>query len=99
VGLLIELGQLAITLTVSGVVAFLVGPTYVVIATLVIATCLVLLYEAAKSHSASVGKPIKLVELGSIAVTAIVFGAIWPAIPLVFTWKRSGGALVDDVEQ
>lgn len=99
---LIELGQIAVALFVSGAVATLVGSVYVAVAALVIATCAVLLFEAARQRSVIVEVPLGLGELLSIAGASIVFGLVWPAIPLILTWKHvdaasgSGGAGADD---
>ena len=87
---LIELGQIAITLITSGVVALLVGPAYLAVALLVMATCCVLLYDAARR--VVVQEPLDLQELALIAGSSFVFGMIWPSIPLVLTWKRFGDA-------
>jgi len=86
---LLELGQLALALVISGVVASFVGPTYVAVSLLVTATCMVLLLDSAHRASAITEKPVDAIEVAGIAGTAFMFGLIWPAIPLIFTWKRA----------
>lgn len=93
---LVEVGQITIALFVSGAVAVLVGPTYAAVAILVMATCAVLLLDAARQRSTVIEVPLGLGEILSIAGTSIVFGAIWPAIPIVLTWKRLDAAVDDD---
>jgi hypothetical protein len=88
VQLLVGLVQLVIALVLSGAVAVLVGPAYVAVAALVLATCMVLLLDAAKQRSVTTEKPISVIDVAHIAGSAVVFGLIWPAIPLIFTWKR-----------
>jgi hypothetical protein len=96
VKLLVEVSQLAITLIVSGVVAFFVGAqVYIPIASLVLMTCMALLFDAGKRHSEATEDPIGLLTAMQIAGTSVVFGIIWPAIPLIFTWRRAG--LLDEV--
>lgn len=93
--LLVEICQLAITLLVSGVVAFLVGAqVYIPIASLVLMTCVVLLFDAGKRHSEATEDPIGLLTAMQIAGTSVIFGLVWPAIPLIFTWRRA--ALLDE---
>jgi hypothetical protein len=89
VQLLAELGQIVITLVVSGVVAFLVGPAYAAIAMLVMAMCLVLLYQTAKEINSIAKAHVRFGELCQIVGTATVFGAIWPAIPVILALRRA----------
>lgn len=86
--LFVELLRITFALAVSGAVAFWVGPTYIAVSALVLMVCLILLVEAASQHSAVVKIPVSLSEVLHIIATSLVFGTIWPAIPLIFTWRR-----------
>jgi hypothetical protein len=87
---LVDLAQLAIALTVSGAVVVWVGPTYVAVAALVMATCAVLLFDAARQQSVVSETPIGFLPVLHMLGTSFVFGLIWPSIPLIFTWRRVG---------
>lgn len=93
---LVEVGQIAIALVLSGVVATLVGPTYLAVSALVIATCIVVLLDVAHQRSKIIEVPIDLVEVLRIAATSVVFGIVWPAIPVILTWKRGEGFRDED---
>ncbi|MGH7177098.1 MAG: hypothetical protein ACREJC_06955 [Tepidisphaeraceae bacterium] len=93
---LVEVGQIAVALLLSGAILTLVGPTYLAVAALVTATCIVVLLDVAHQRSKIIEVPIDLVEVLRIAATAIVFGIVWPAIPLILTWKRGEQSLDGD---
>jgi hypothetical protein len=88
--LLFEIGQLAVALAVSGAVANLIGTVYIAVGALVLATCMALLYDAARQRGEITEEPITFWSLAHMAGTSIVFGLIWPSIPLIFTWRRVG---------
>jgi hypothetical protein len=86
---LTALGQIVFALFISGAVAVFVGPTYVAVAILVTMTSVVLLYEAARRHV--IDEPLDIQELLLITGSSIVFGVIWPSIPLILTLRKSAG--------
>jgi hypothetical protein len=88
VPLLIDLAQLAFALAISGAVAAVVGATYIAVAALVMATCVVLLFDTAKQQSAGTETPIRILSALHMLGTALVFGMIWPSIPVIFIWRR-----------
>lgn len=90
--LLVEIVQLAIALAVSGAVAAMVGSLYLVVAVLVLTTCLALLYDAARQQSEITETPVTVLALAHMTGTSIVFGLIWPSLPLILTWRRVGDA-------
>jgi hypothetical protein len=85
---LVEIIQLAIALVVSGVVAGLIGAMYLAVGALVLSTCMALLYDAARQQSELIEEPVTFLTLAHMAGTSVVFGLIWPAIPLIFLWRR-----------
>lgn len=91
---LIDLGQIVFALLISGVVAALVGPTYIAVAALVMATSVVLLYEAARRQV--IGEPLDFKEVLLIAGSSVIFGVIWPSIPVILTLRRVGEPVVDE---
>jgi hypothetical protein len=95
---LIGVGQVALSLVISGVIAMLIGTTYIAVAALVVATCWALLFVYATEASEVAEQPVDLRDLLSISATSLVFGLIWPALPLILTWKRGGERAADGSE-
>jgi len=93
VGMKILLGfcQLAFVGMISTVVAWLTGPAYIAVGMLVMATCLVLLLQAAKLYGALAELPMRAAEAVSIIGAAFVFGLIWPALPVILALKKING--------
>jgi hypothetical protein len=89
VQLLVEIVQLVVALAVSGAIAVWLGSMYLVIAVLVLTTCMALLYDAARQHSVITEEPVTVLSLAHMAGTSVVFGLIWPSIPLIFAWRRA----------
>ena len=88
--ILVELLQIAIALGTSGAMALLIGPTYVLVAFLVLSTCMALLYDHARTRSNIVEEPVTAAEFAELLGTSFVFGMIWPALPVILTWKIGG---------
>ena len=88
-----EIGQVLIALAFSSAIAVWLGPlAYVVVAIAVFATCGLLLFEAERRNRLSAQLTLEgergLVLLAlTMAGTAFVFGAIWPALPPILVWS------------
>ena len=65
---------------------------YVVVGALVVASCGLLLIRVEREALALCQANGLWLAVSSIIFTSIVFGVIWPAIPLIFAW----GAVWDD---
>lgn len=81
------LAQTAITLLISGAAIVWMGPPYALVAVCVFLVCLPLLYENARQHSVVVDEPISALEHLGLTGTSILFGAIWPAIPVIIALR------------
>jgi asparagine N-glycosylation enzyme membrane subunit Stt3 len=91
VALLAEIGQVAIALGFSGMIALWLGSAvYLAVALVITAICAVLLFERAREEIGAQTK-YKLSVTISLIVTPIVLGTIWPSLPpiLAYTgWRR-----------
>ncbi len=91
--LLAEIGQVLIALGASAAVAYWIGVgAYVAVALFVVLVAWLLLFDNARRETLALSEgnasTIDLMIVGlTMAGTAIVFGAIWPALPPILAWS------------
>lgn len=84
---LIELLETATALGFSGAVAYLLGTTYVSVVAFVFVVCWLLMLDVAHRRGEALEQPVDVLAVGEITGAAMLFAAIWPAIPLILLVK------------
>lgn len=88
--LFVNILQLVIAAVLSCAAAILLGPmAYIIVGALVTFTCLVLLTDVAREDETDGDDDESVQVLRVVAATlstSIVFGVIWPTLPLIFAW-------------
>lgn len=91
--LLAEVGQVLIALGFSATVAYWLGVgAYLAVALFVIATAWLLMFDAARREALAIREidpsVLDLIVLAlTMGGTAVVFAAIWPALPPILAWS------------